>query len=107
MYKLKAVPLSHCVLFLALAALSACSDVHAQSDECQKDPDEEREYAACLEDLRPDPVQENTRLTIEVRLSPTLPADFDGKIHGGVIVWDTYNDESEGQFADELIAVAF
>ena len=98
--KLAVVPPSVSLLgfCLALATLPSCSDVYAQTDET---------YAASLVGLSPSPVQEGGRLTIEVKITPTLPADYVGKIHGGVIVFDSYNDESEGLFADELIAVAF
>ena len=107
--KLKVVPLSFVPLSLALVILPACSDAYAAT-RCEDALMEGERYEVSMKNLSPSPVQEGGRLAIGVGISPTPPEGCEWKIHGGVRVFDTYNDhefEDGHLLADELIAVAF
>ena len=56
-----------------------------------------------LVSLSPSPVREDMRLTVTLSINP--PAEK--RIRSGILVFDSYNDSSNGSQVDELIAVAF
>ena len=84
------------VTYLALADIIADKDASAQSLP-----------TVWMEGVSPSPVREGTRIQVTVRISDPIPATSTAVIKGGIRVFDTWNDEDEGTFADTLIAWAF
>ena len=89
------LPLLVLILCLAIVTTVFGLTTHAE--------DEGRLPEATLVRLSPKPVQEGTRLTVVIRLTPPVPEGSDTVVRGGIVVFDS----SYGPYAAELIAWAF
>ena len=111
------------VLFLAVLIIAftvaVLSVLLQPSGAVESQDEEDNKPLVSLDGGLPNSVDEGEWLTVTVKIDPVMESgklDGDPKcretrgqdcIDGGIAVYDTYNDDEEGSFADQLIAFVF